>query len=159
MAPWHRRHLVDAEKGGPCARSCRGMTTCSATFQPKHLEQLRGHLLPGDGCEHAAYVLLNEVSIRFEPWDRQAHRKFLSAEVIPAADEHVLESTPNIISWTTTSHMAALKRAEASNQRVAIVHNHGAGYPFFSRQDDENEPHLVQMAINRNGPGTPLLSF
>jgi len=135
------------------------MTTCSATFQPKHLEQLRGHLLPGDGCEHAAYVLLNEVSIRFEPWDRQAHRKFLSAEVIPVADEHVLESTPNIISWTTTSHMAALKRAEASNQRVAIVHNHGAGYPFFSRQDDENEPHLVQMAINRNGPGTPLLSF
>jgi molybdopterin/thiamine biosynthesis adenylyltransferase len=135
------------------------MTTYSATFQAKHLEQLRAHLLPGDGCEHAAYLVLNEVNIRFEPWDRQAHRKFLSAEVIPVADEHVLESTPNIISWTTASYMAALKRAEARNQRVAIVHNHAAGFPFFSRQDDENEPHLVQMAINRNGPETPLLSF
>ena len=135
------------------------MTTHSATFQAIHLEQLRAHLLRGDGNEHVAYILFNEATIGFEPWDRQAHRKFLSAEVIPVAGEHVLESTPNIISWATTSHMAALKRAEANNQRVAIVHNHGAGYPFFSEQDDENEPHLSQMTINRNGPGTPLLSF
>ncbi|MCA1471161.1 ThiF family adenylyltransferase [Bradyrhizobium sp. IC3195] len=135
------------------------MTTYSATFQPLHLDQLRSHLLPGDGNEHAAYVLFNEASIAFEPWDRQAHRKFISAEVIPVADEHVIESGPTVITWATTSLMAVLKRAEARNQRVAIVHNHGAGYPFFSEQDDENEPHLVQMAINRNGPGTPLLSF
>lgn len=135
------------------------MTTFSATFQPHHLDQLRAHLLREDGCEHAAYVLFNEASIAFEPWDRQAHRKSISAEVIPVADEHVLESTPNVISWGTAAHMAALKRADANNQRVAIVHNHGAGYPFFSPQDDDNEPHLSQMAINRNGPGTPLLSF
>jgi molybdopterin/thiamine biosynthesis adenylyltransferase len=135
------------------------MTTYSATFQPTHLTELRAHLLRDDGCEHAAYVLFNEVSIAFEPWDRQAHRKFISAEVIPIADEHVIESTPNVISWHTAAHMGALKRAEANNQRIAIIHNHGAGYPFFSPQDDDNEPHLSQMAISRNGPGTPLLSF
>jgi hypothetical protein len=135
------------------------MTAYSATFQPKHLQQLRAHLLRDDGCEHAAYVLFNQANIGFEPWDRQAHRKYLSAEVIPVADEYVLESTANIISWTTTSYVAALKRAEARNQRVAIVHNHPAGYPTFSSQDDDNEPYLAQMAINRNGSESPLLSF
>ena len=135
------------------------MTTFSATFQVGHFEQLRAHLLRADGNEHIAYVLFNEVGIGHEPWDRQAHRKFLSTEVIPIAGEQVLESTPNIISWATTSHMAALKRAEANNQRVAIVHNHPTGFAFFSEQDNANEPHLSQMAINRNGPGTPLLSF
>jgi molybdopterin/thiamine biosynthesis adenylyltransferase len=135
------------------------MTTYSATFLPKHLDQLRAHLLRADGCEHAAYILFNEASISFEPWDRQAHRKYISAEIIPVADEHVVKSTPNIISWTTTSLMAALKRAEANRQRVAIIHNHPAGFPAFSTQDDENEPHLSQMTVNRNGPGTPLLSF
>jgi molybdopterin/thiamine biosynthesis adenylyltransferase len=135
------------------------MTTYSATFQPSHFERLCTHLLRLDACEHAAYVLFNEVSISFEPWDRQAHRKFISAEVIPIPDEHILESSPTVVSWGTALHMAALKRAEAKNQRVAIVHNHGAGYPSFSSQDDDNEPHLSQMAINRNGPGTPLLSF
>jgi molybdopterin/thiamine biosynthesis adenylyltransferase len=135
------------------------MTTYSATFQPLHRDQLHAHLLRGDGREHAAYVLFTQAAIAFEPWDRQAHRKFISAEVIPIADEHVIESTPNLISWTTTSFMAALKRAEAKNQFVAIVHNHPAGYPDFSEQDDENESRLSQMAINRNGPGTPLLSF
>src|ERR1700746_4124341 len=99
------------------------MTTYSATFQPFHLEQLRSHLLPGDGNEHAAYVLFNEASISFEHWDRQAHHKFISAEVLPIADEHVIESGPTVISWATASHMAALKRAEAKNQRVAIIHN------------------------------------
>ena len=135
------------------------MTTYSATFQPAHFDQLRAHLLRDDGCEHAAYVLFNEAAISFEPWDRQAHRKYISADVIPIADEHVLESTSNLISWTTTSLMVALKRAEAKNQRVAIVHNHPAGFSTFSSQDDDNEPHLSQLAINRNGPGAPLLSF
>jgi molybdopterin/thiamine biosynthesis adenylyltransferase len=135
------------------------MTTYSATFQPGHLEQLRAHLLRADGCEHVAYVLFNEASISFEPWERRSHRKYISCEVIPVADEHVLESTPNIVSWTTTSLVAALKRAEANNQRVGLIHNHPAGFAAFSRQDDENEPHLSQLTLNRNGSGTPLLSF
>ncbi len=135
------------------------MTTYSAALQQSHFDQLRAHLLRGDGCEHAVYVLFNEANIGFDPWDRQAHRRFLSAEVIPVADEHVLQSTPKIISWTTASFMAALKRAEAKNQIIAIVHNQGVGLSVFSKQDDENEPHLSQMAVNRNGPETPLLSF
>lgn len=135
------------------------MTTFSATFQPSHFDRLRAHLVRADGYEHAAYVLFNEVSIAFEPWDRQTHRKFISAEIIPIADEHVIESSPNVTSWNNVAHMSALKRAEAKNQRLAIIHSHPAGVVAFSPQDDANEPDLAQMAINRNGPGTPLLSF
>lgn len=135
------------------------MTTYSATLRVAHLDALSRHLLRGDGCEHAAYVLFNEAAIRVDPWDRAAHRKFLSADVIPVRDDQVIESTPNLITWQTASFVSAMKRAQASGQYVAIIHNHPAGMARFSPQDDDNEPHLVTLGQNRNGPETPLLSL
>lgn len=135
------------------------MTTFSATFAPEHIVALKQHLLRPDGNEHAAYVLFNEARIRVDPWDREAHRKFLSAAVIPVADDQVLESTPNLVSWPTMSFVRMLKYAEAAGQTVAIVHNHPSGATGFSPQDDENEPKLLQLAKNRNGPTAGLLTF
>ena len=135
------------------------MTTYSATFREEHVKTLRDHLIREDGCERAAYVLFNSAAIRFDPWDRQAHRKLLAAAVVPVPDDHIVESTPTLVTWRTASFIAALKRAEARRQYVAIVHNHPAGMAAFSAQDDANEPELVQLAQNRNGPDTPLLSF
>ena len=135
------------------------MTTCSTTFQATHFEQLRQHLLRGDGYEHAAYVLFKAAEIQSDPWDREAHRKFLSTKVIPVLGEQVVESTPNLITWKTTSFIAALKEAQATGSLLGIVHNHPAGSPNFSAQDDENEPKLVRLAQNRDGQETPLLSF
>lgn len=135
------------------------MTTYSATFSAEHAAMLRAHLVRDDGCEHAAYVLFNKAEIGADPWDRQSHRKFLSAAVLPVPDEQVLDSRPNLVSWRTASFVAALKRAEANEQVVGIVHNHPNGPAAFSAQDDANEPELVQLGVNRNGPATPLLSF
>lgn len=135
------------------------MTTYSATFGADHVDQLRQHLHPGDGCEHAAYVLFNKATIRVEPWDREAHGKFLSAEVIPVKDDQVIESTPNLITWKTAPFVAALKRAEETNRHVGIVHSHRGDMRAFSSQDDSNEPQLMRLAKNRNGHETPLLSF
>lgn len=134
------------------------MTTYSLTLRDDHLEQLRDHLLRDDGCEHAAYILCNVAAIRRDPWDREAHLKYLSARVIPVPDDQVIESTPTIVSWSTASFVRALKEAEANNQVVAVVHNHPAGVTRFSPQDDANEPDLVQLAVNRNGPETRILS-
>lgn len=134
------------------------MTTYSATFSGAHLDVLRGHLVRDDGCEHAAYVLFNLASSRIDPWDREAHRKFISAQVVPVPDDHVLESTPNLVTWRTASFIGALKQAEAKNQVAAIVHNH-LTLPAFSDQDNANEPDLLTLARNRNGADTPLLSF
>ncbi len=135
------------------------MTSYSAAFTPGQVEDLQRLLVRDDGCEHAAYILFNKAAINVDPWDRQAHTNFLCAKIVPVPDEHVLESTPNLITWQTASFIRCLKIAEANNQALAIVHSHPGGQRYFSVQDDENEPALVQLAQNRNGPDTPLLSF
>jgi molybdopterin/thiamine biosynthesis adenylyltransferase len=134
------------------------MTAFTLTLREEHLAALRAHLVRDDGCEHAAYVLCNVASIRHDPWERQAHRKFLSAEVIAVPDDQVIESTPQLVTWQTASFVRALKCAAANNQVVAVVHNHPARMTAFSEQDDVNEPDLVQLAVNRNGADTQILS-
>jgi len=135
------------------------VTTYSASFAAAHAEELQRLLLTEDGCEHVAYVLFNKANVHVDPWDRQAHVKYLSAKVVPVSDEHILESTPNLVTWQTASFIRCLKQAEANNQTLAIVHSHPGGLRTFSPQDDENEPELVRLAQNRNGTDTPLLSF
>jgi hypothetical protein len=41
------------------------MTTYSLTLRDDHEAQLPSHLLRGDGCEQAAYLICNLASIRF----------------------------------------------------------------------------------------------
>lgn len=135
------------------------MTTYSLTFRDDHLGQIRDHLLRADGLEHVAYVLCTEAGIKVDPWDRERHRKFLSYEVIPVRDEQVVESKPHLITWRTATFVAALKKAEARGQIVAIIHNHGPGDPQFSPQDDANEQDLSELAVKRNGDGTAILSL
>jgi molybdopterin/thiamine biosynthesis adenylyltransferase len=96
--------------------------------------------------------------VRHDPWDRQAHRKYLSAKVLTVPDDQVIESTPTLVTWRTASFVRALREAAANNQIVAVAHNHPAGMTRFSPQDDMNEPDLVALACNRNGPGTNILS-
>lgn len=135
------------------------MTTYSLTLRQDHFETLKGHLIQPDACERAVYVLCREGRIDADPWDREAHRKFLSCEVRPVPAEDVVESTPGHITWRTRSFVAALKAAKADGMTVAVIHNHPPGVDRFSGQDDRNEPDLAQLAINRNGPGTNVLSL
>lgn len=135
------------------------MTAYSLTLSDQHLAQLKTHLLREDGNEHVAYILCNRVSIRHEPWDRHGHQKFLVHRVIPVPDDQIIESTPHLVTWSTASYVHALKEAAANNQVVGIVHNHDNSFPWFSEQDDQNEPDLVQLAVNRSGEGTNLISL
>ena len=135
------------------------MTTYSLTLREDHLAGLQAHLLRPDRCEHVAYVLCSEARAAVDPWDREAHRKFLSYEVIPVPDDHIVESTPHLVTWRTASFVSALKRARARNQIVAIVHNHPNGMVGFSAQDDANERDLVELATKRNGPEESILSM
>ncbi len=135
------------------------MTTYSLTLRQDHFEDLKAHLIHLDGCERAAYVLCREANIRADPWDRAGHRKFLSCEVRPVPAEDLFESTPDHVTWRTQSFVAALKAASAEAMTVAVVHSHPPGIDRFSPQDDRNEPDLAQLGINRNGPGTNILSL
>ena len=135
------------------------MTTYSMTFRRDHVDELNSHLIRHDGYEHAAYVLCNQAVIRHEPWDHQAHIRFLSSKIIPVPDDQVIERTANLITWQTTSFVSALRQAAANKQVVGIIHSHPGGITSFSAQDDTNEPDLVQLAVNRNGDGTKILSI
>ncbi len=110
------------------------MTTYSLTLRDDHAGELQRHLLRGDGHEHAAYVICARAAIRHDPWDRQAHEKFLSVRVIPVPDDQVLESSPGLITWSTASFVRALKEAAAHDQVVAVVHKH----PFSMLRDAAN---------------------
>lgn len=135
------------------------MTSFSLTMRADHETQLRAHLLRPGGAEHAAYVLCHRAAIRRDPWDREAQEKYLTAEIIPVPDDQVLASTPGLITWSTASFVRALRQAAARDQVVAVVHNHPAGMTVFSAQDDVNEPDLMQLAVNRNGENTKILSL
>lgn len=134
------------------------MSTYALTLQKAQLDELSQHLIRPDRNERAAYLLCNKAEVRHDPWDRCPHTTYICSKVIPVPDEHILESTPNVVTWKTASFVAALREAEASDQVVAVVHNHPSGMAWFSEQDNANEPDLVQLAVNRNGFGTRVLS-
>lgn len=135
------------------------MTIYSLALRANHADALMAHLMRDDGCERAAYLLCRVAEAGMDPWDRQTHMKFIVRQVIPVPNADIVESTPTCVTWHTRSLVQVLKEAERTGQVVAIVHNHPAGYPGFSPQDDANEPDLLQGAINRNGPGTRLMSL
>lgn len=135
------------------------MTQYSATFQEPHLERLKLLLLRDDGKEHAAYVFFSSARIQRDPWDRETHEKFLSANVREIPSEDIISADSVHVTWHTDSYVKALRDAEANNHTVAIVHSHPKGCLSFSEQDDENELDLTQLAVNRNGNGTKLISL
>jgi molybdopterin/thiamine biosynthesis adenylyltransferase len=135
------------------------MSFYSLTLRKDHFVTLKAHLLRADRRERAAYVLCNIARIGADPWERQAHFKFLSCEVIPVPDEELIESTQDRVTWPTNSFVAVLKKAQLGGKVVAVVHNHGDGLTTFSGVDDGNEPELSRLAGNRNGVGTKILSL
>ncbi len=134
------------------------MTTASLTLQEQHSNCLRELLLTADGKERAAYVLCGRAVIDADPWDGQPHHKFISYEVIPVPEDEIVSSSAKHITWKTDSFIRALKAAQAKNLTVALVHSHPEGNDEFSTQDDTNEPDLIELAQNRNGSDTQLLS-
>jgi hypothetical protein len=89
------------------------------------------------------------------------HIKLLSSDVIEVNDADVLTSTEHEITWNTQGFVRALKKADDSdtNKVAAVVHIHPNGPAEFSPIDDANEPDLWELAYNRNGDGTILVSI
>ncbi|NJM23561.1 MAG: ThiF family adenylyltransferase [Richelia sp. SM1_7_0] len=134
------------------------MITASLTLLEQHFDYLRKNLIRSDGVERAAYVLCGETHIESEPWDGQPHRKFVSHEILSVPEEDIVSCSSTHITWTTDSLVKALKLAQNKKLTVAIFHSHPKGMPGFSAQDDANEPDLLELAQNRNGLNTQLLS-
>ena len=130
----------------------------SLTLLEEHDERLRALVFPSDGKEGAALLLCGRADITRDPWDGDGHRTFLSYDVVPIAPEDLVSSSDQHVTVKTQSLVRVLKRAAAEELTAAFVHSHPRGPAAFSPQDDADEPYLIELARNRNGPETELLS-
>lgn len=128
------------------------------TLQERHLERLRELVLPTGGVEGAAYVLFGEAHVGDDPWERRAHRRFLSYDVIEIPPGDILSRGFDHITWSTASLVRLLKQASNEGLVAGICHSHPGGPAEFSEQDNRNEAELAKLACNRNGVATPLVS-
>ncbi len=134
------------------------MTVTDVTLQERHLAELRHLVLPTGGAEGAAYVLFGRSRIEEDPWERRTRLRFLSNDVMPIPPNEIISAGHDHITWSTASFVRLLKQAKDDGLVAGIVHSHPHGPMAFSEQDDRNEAQLAQLAGNRNGAGTPLLS-
>jgi proteasome lid subunit RPN8/RPN11 len=135
------------------------MTVLDVVLQERHFLELRTLLERPDGIEAAAYLLCGQSAIGRDPWDRRTRRRLTSYEVIaiPPSDDDSASRTH--ITWSTESFVKLLRRARDEDLVAGIIHTHPNGPIAFSEQDDANERDLLQLARNRNGAETVLLSM
>ncbi len=135
------------------------MIAVDISIQEPHLDVIKKLVLSSDAREGAAYVLFSESRITQDPWDSAPRRRFLTyaTEAIPSQD--IISIAPDHVSWSTDSFVQLLKRAKDEKLVPGIVHSHPSGPARFSSQDRHNESQLAEMARNRNGAETPLLSL
>jgi molybdopterin/thiamine biosynthesis adenylyltransferase len=129
------------------------------SIQERHFHQLKEFILPDSGHERSAYILCSQVKIEADPWTGKPSQRFISYEVIPVEESEVVSSSAQHITWSTQSVANVLRRAQAKNLTVALVHSHPGGLLEFSEQDDRNESDLIRLAQNRNGSTTSMLSL
>ncbi|MDB5800597.1 MAG: thiamine biosynthesis protein ThiF [Rhodocyclales bacterium] len=127
-------------------------------IQERHLTELRALLARDHGVEASAYLLFGTSEIKQDPWSKRRRRRFTSFEVLPVPPEDHVSADAQHITWSTSSYVRLLKRAEDEGLIVGIVHTHPTGPACFSEQDDRNEGELAQMARNRNGKSAELIS-
>lgn len=128
-------------------------------IQERHLHQLQEFLLPESGHERSAYLLCSQVKIEADPWTGKPAQRFISHEILPVGESEIVSSSSQHITWQTQSFVNALKRSQAKDLTIALVHSHPGGLLEFSEQDDRNEADLIRLAQNRNGSATSMLSL
>jgi len=135
------------------------MTMYSLTFLGPHHFEVQNLLFPGDGVEHAAYILFGNADIPADPWTGEPHQKYVSHEVIPIPTDEIVSHGVGHITWKMDSFVRALKSAREKDMTLGVIHCHPEGYLGFSEQDNRNETDWSQLAHNRNGTGTRIISL
>lgn len=131
--------------------------SCRATLLDTHAKRLRDLVLPATGEEGAAYGLFR-VAEHKDPWSGEPVNRLLLREVIPIDSDDIVSRSADHIRTRTRTFARVLWRAAETGCMPAFIHGHPGGHDQFSAQDDADEPGLVEMAQNRNGCNTRLLS-
>jgi molybdopterin/thiamine biosynthesis adenylyltransferase len=131
----------------------------SLTIREDHFEELCSLILNEDGRERPAILLCRAAQINNSIWGQVAETRYLSREVLPIPDSHIIEHSENRVTWNTQEFRKVLKRAKDEDLQVCLVHSHPQEALFFSDYDDESERELFETLYNRNGGETPNLSL
>ncbi|MDF3366727.1 ThiF family adenylyltransferase, partial [Sulfitobacter sp. Ks34] len=134
------------------------MKRSDITIHARHRDKLQALLTHPRGHEGAAYMLLGKSEIAQDPWDLAPRTRYTSYEVIAIPQKDRVDASDKHVTWNTNSFAQLCRRAAAEDLVPAIVHSHPGGFDGFSAQDDHNERDLFNMARNRNGVGTRLVS-
>jgi len=126
-----------------------GVNMRRLVLQKAHREQLRKDLFPTSGHEAMAYVLCGRAGLD----------KYLSHLVIPLSSEYIVSSSSRHVTADTVRFRQLLQRAKLQQLTIAVVHSHREGPAIFSSQDDVDEPKLVEIAQNRNGKDTEMITM
>lgn len=92
--------------------------------------------------EGAAYVLCGRAT-------SDSETRLLAREIIPVAKEHYLVREQLRLSIASPSYASAAKKAADENASLLFVHSHPTGVPYFSEQDDREEPKLMEFFNSR----------
>lgn len=131
----------------------------SMTISESHLEELYHLTIKEDKKERPAILLCSISRTDNDIWDGAAELRFLSREIIPIPDEHIISHSTDSVQWDTKLFREALKRAKDENLQICLVHSHPSGYDEFSEIDTNQERELFSIVYKRNGGSLPHLSL
>ena len=100
----------------------------------KVADDLRNHLLPGDGLEAAALLLCAQVGGR--------RNKLLAREIVPVPYHGCIRAA-NRITWPGEYVEEAIDRACTRGDVLIAVHSHPCGLFAFSSADDDSDRELM----------------
>jgi hypothetical protein len=117
------------------------------TFRDETFDVLGARLHECPGLEGAAYVLCGVSRLRDEV-------RLLAREVVGVDDRDYVLREADRLSIASLSYSDVAKRAAAEEAAVLFVHSHPGGQGLFSKQDDVEEPKLMNFFTDRV-PGAP----
>ena len=131
----------------------------TVTFCADQFDELKRHLIREDGKEHVAFLLFGKSSIKSDPWTGEGETRLLCREIELIDDKDLIRNQEDQISWNNNIFLPILRRAEAKQFGIGLIHSHPGGYDAFSATDNENEKRLFQLSFNRNGGSAIHASF
>ncbi len=112
------------------------------TFQEESYNELIKYLFSDTKVERAAYALC-KLSVTAN------ETRLLVREIIPVAEEDIIEATKTNIKIANRSFLRAMKRADITKHVFLFIHSHPKEYLSHSLQDDREEKMLFKTAYIR----------
>jgi|CXWJ01.1.fsa_nt_gi hypothetical protein len=123
----------------------------SVRLSQAHHEQLRAHLLPGDGLEAVAVALCGR--------RRSRERHVLTVQTIePIPYDECKVRTPTRVTWSTNRLKPLLEKAEQRDLAILKIHSHPGGYRAFSDTDDRSDDDIFNSVFGWTDSAYPHAS-